>query len=662
MQPQQEEPQSPVEQWHQVLGGLNQGYSQLDAPGQARVNDLNMKTESLMAQKTRLRPDEFAMAMKSVHDSAVDYPWDRHTKPPGSNPGDLVEEDGVMKLTEADGNRRPVAYTPEYMAKNSMPIGSTGKVAIPVSPDKPYEIVDAAQRDIAGERGEIDKARKGIEKIYTEIAKEMAKTDEKVVRDKDGKEVGTLPFTREERRRMSIMAKDAYIKDEMQAKHAAKVVADAGTHQLEQAIGGDVADPYQTEQNVHDMQREAVNMRIARKEAAGELMAEQGMQPEPQGMPPTPSPSPGRADGTPPGMPPKPDAAMAGVDPALAAALGGDDDSPEARAEKSLQYQAVMQAKQAVADAPDFESRLVQAGTMRAPMSAPDKATMNEEFAEAPDGITVQLPDGRRYIKDEGKFWQVPWSKEQLQSDTMLDAEGEEIIDPNTGEAAPGIVKQLEAGKSQMMGGQALTDEEAGAAHAAGNQIPVGREQAGRLNAGTPITEGMSGEQMLNAQKAADDRQARIGAQKLQSGAPGRPEAVDPERTAEAAEGVDPARLPNPDESQPELATQEAIQARTQQAGEAAQKTSPQAVQAQFNEVVQADYPKSIDKLRKPRRIKPGESLDAVEPGEAIVTQSGQIFLRFDDGSWGGPFTQEMVKQYDKSRAPKKRPYSPLYG
>lgn len=679
----QNQKRSPVESWNSVLGDLNNGYNQLDAPGQAKLNDLNLKTESLMAARGTLRPNEFTSAMKSVHDSAIDYPWDSHIKPPGSNPGDIVEEDGIRKLTEADGSRKPIAYTPEYMAKNAMPIGDTGKIAIPVAPDKPYEIVDAKERDLAAERGEIEKAAKGIEKLYTEIAKEQQILMNKEVKDDSGKVIGTLPFTQAERRQMSIMARDAWIKDQLQAKHAAKVVADAGAHELRQAIGGDVADPYQREQEIAETSRDLIMTRHARKEAAAELMQERGIPPTPSPTPvpfgpqekpwlnqqywgpPTPpgvqrvNPQPyGPASpemrdqtlyeqyqtaqgqtGAPPGQPftpeyQSPEAAAAQLQATRKAAGGGGNLPSDL--EKFVQGGTEADVAQSIAKrneylkqtsrvtAPDFESRLVQAGMLKNTLQAPSKTDMQEMYADAEDGIVVELPNRQRYVKDDGKFWEIPaqFSYENLRSDVMLDAEGNPVIDPNTGEPAPGTIRQLATGKS---GEFRMADE--GYTVGGGPTIPYEQEPA--APGVTPTTTQARPQRTPQSPPPA----------------PGEPAAApsDTKATEEIAAGVEPSRLPQPEANQPAVTAQDAAQARAQQASDVVYKTNPERMRKVLRQLIHAKPQWHRAMLSAP--LLAGSAPNDLAPGEAFRTPSGGIFVKLEDGSFEGPFSAAMLQE-----------------
>jgi len=612
-----------AEQWQSVLGELTKGSGELDAPGRAKLNDLTLKTESLIAARGNLRDDEFESSMKSVYDTAVDYAWEHHIKPPGSNPGDIVEEEGIRKLTQADGSRVPVAYTPQFMSENTVPIGTTGKVAIPVSPTEPYEIVDAKDRDISGERGEIDKAHKGITANYEELTKLYL--PEKEVTDDEGKVIGTLPFTSTERRTLSNQASDAYIKDQLQAKHAATVIADAGAEEVQRYMGGEVQDPYKTEQEIIDKQREIVLTRQARKDAAGELMKEQGITPQP-----SPSPVPGQETD----------------EEAQAAALlgelgaGSGTKTPEERAESSMQYQEAMAIKRATTDETlDFSQKMLQGATMNSPLKAPNKAAMNELYLKEPEGVVVELGDGRRFIKDDGQFWELAWDRQQVTSDVMLDSEGNEIIDPSTGKAAEGIVQQLDEGKYKEF-------SPSGIAHAAATGPPVSRGKQPQR-----IPEEIQRERMAQA-VAPDERQIRTAAQQRQTARqPGSAaEAVEPERTAQVASGLDQSKLPQTQPHQPALAVQEAEQERVRQQHDANTQFDPNLVQEYYRKV--AKDPNMRRAVSNPVNLREGQSPEEFAPGTAFIEpQSQAIYLKLPNGRYLGPIDDDVIRAASAGRS-----------
>lgn len=423
----------PSEIWGSLLAGLSRGASQLDAAGQSQVNDLSKRTESLIASRDRLRPAEFESAMESIHKKAVQYQWDYHVKPYGSNPGDIIEDNGIRKLRTEDGHLTPIAYTPQFMKENAVPIGETGQIAIPISPNEPYKIVAAKQRDLAGESQLIDSAEKGINDIYDKMVAQLNQDPSRMV-DLDGKKV-PIPLSSKEKRELSIAAADGYLSRKLQAKNVAKQLADAGAETMMRGIGGDVPDPFKAEERRRQELQDRVLGGAAQRDAARELKRSIGGT----------DAMPGSAGGdvitgqptTAPTTPAATDNDTATL-AAIASAMGSDATNDPI-------------AKATVPTLGSFQDKLVAAGMMSRPLTAMSKDDMNARYRAVADGVVVQLPDGRRYIKDEGKFWQAPWSREQLQSNVMLDAAGDPIIDPSTGEAAKGIIAQLEEGKSAVV-------------------------------------------------------------------------------------------------------------------------------------------------------------------------------------------------------------------
>ena len=421
-------PPPPSEKLGQILSKLSQGYQQLDQPGQAQVNELTERVESLRKSKDRLRPQEFEQAMGSLHRKLVEYPWDQHVRPKGSNPGDIIEDEGVRKVRRPDGTLEPIAYTADYVNRNTTPIGDTGQVLVPVSPNEPAKIVSAKDRDLAGEQGQIDRAQKGIQQSYDEMVKTLNADPNRQVELEDGSTV-PLPISPREQEAMYIAAGDDYIKRQVQAKHAAQRIADTGAPPTGRAFGGDVPDPFKMDVKERAERERRVLEGIGRRDAARELKKELGDRDQMQGS--------GGTDVITGNQTASPEDAQAAINVALS---GGD--TKRTKEEKQIDAATVPPS-------PDFTDKLVSGGMMDKPLIAESKKAMNERYKDLHDGVVVELPDGRRYIKDDGKFWQVPWNKDQLSSPVMLDAEGNTIKDPSTGKPAVGIVKQLEEGKSQ---------------------------------------------------------------------------------------------------------------------------------------------------------------------------------------------------------------------
>ena len=597
----QQQQTPPSEQWFNTIGGLNKGYNELDAAGQAQVNDLNHRSESLLASKGQLRAEEFQQAVKSLSDRAIEYPWNHHVKPKGSNPGDIIEEDGVQKLRGQDGTLEPINYTAEYIQKNTIPIGTTGQVAIPLGPNKGYKVVEARDRDVASERTEIDKAEKGISAIYDQLVKKH--TPEKEVKDADGKVLGVLPFTSTETRAMAIQASDGYIKSQMQAKHAATVIADAGTSELQRAMSAEVKDPFKTEQQILDTQKEIFATRGARKDAAKELLAEK--QQNQTGPPPTPSPSPVPGQDQ--------------VDPGLAGMIsGGGSKSPTDRLADSTEYYRLKGIQDATVSGGDLGHKMAQAANNRRALKVTTKDEMNEKYLndETPEGLVVELADGRKYIKDEGKFWQVPWSEKQIASPTMLDAKGKEITDPSTRKPAVGIAQQLEAGRSQEIRQAGAPAQVPGAvtpeAAATGVQDDVAGQHTGPTRMETTGINSKTGK--LIREKA--------------------PQPVNPAATARAAEGVDPRRIPKPDTSAPAVATQEAEQAAMRQRHDENTKFDTRRTAQKFKSLPA----KAKKAIRNAKPLKKGQSPDTIAVGEAFIA-GGEVYIKLGDGSYDGPYS-----------------------
>lgn len=320
------------------------------------------------------------------------------------------------------------------------------------------------------------------------------------------------------------------------------------------------------------------------------------------------------------------------------AGIMSGEKTPEQRAEEAERYGAARDLSAAIASGKDFETKLVNAGANAKPLPVGSKQEMYEKYGDGPDGLTLTLPDGRRYVKDGTKFWQVPWNEKQLTSSTMINQQGEEVIDPNTGEAAPGIMQQLSAGKSREFSPSGMD-----AAARTGPPVRRGEPRP------APVPDEIAQQRMREMMQAADERQARLGQQMRKPGALTRPDAVDPERTAQAAAGVEASRLPVEDGTAPAMATQDAVQARTQQMADFEEMLSPQNMQARLRDL-QRNNPSVKRQLYKPRKLSAGEGLGDVEAGEAFVSQSGYVWYKNEDGSLEGPFTEDQINYHHREQ------------
>ena len=236
-----------LDEWEESRGMLRQKFPELDASAQAEINDLNKKTDSIFKayQNGRLRRDEYLKAVNSIYNQAQEFKWRYHEKPHGSNAGDVIDDEGIQKVRTSDGGIEVLGYSPEYITKNTIPVGEDS-LAVPISPQGGYKIIPKTSkwdRDPADER-------KGIEDTYKKITERYEKLRDlrmqgKAVRDAVGNVIGYAPLSPEEEAAISVEAGQLYVKQYLQAKHAHKLIADSGIEEPGRAaIKGTTSDPF----------------------------------------------------------------------------------------------------------------------------------------------------------------------------------------------------------------------------------------------------------------------------------------------------------------------------------------------------------------------------------------------------------------------------------
>lgn len=345
--------------WESVRGKLTQNYGALDSAGQAEVNRLNQQTEAAKeAQRTgRLRQEEYEQAIQSIQGRAQEFPWEHHIKPPGSNIGDIIEENGIVKQRTEKG-MEPMFFTPEYIQKNIVPLGNSGNVAVPVSPKEGYKIVPRKDWDVdrSQERDEILDTRKQIDEQFKELHKAREQRGDKI----SGNEITE----------MAVAAAEIVVKRNLQARKAYETIKQ-----------GPAKDLYRTELDITKAEKQ---------------MAQFG--------PPTPAPSPT------PVSPVETPAAGANISPELM------EQAAQLLATEDEQFRQRRDALTVARSQNPWEVQMIEAATMRYPTPAYSLEEFTTTFKDSPDGTVVQLPDRQRWLKVQGQFMQVPqWSDQQIQ-------------------------------------------------------------------------------------------------------------------------------------------------------------------------------------------------------------------------------------------------------
>jgi len=103
-------------EWEDVRGELNRNYERMDQPAQGQVDALNKRAEAIHGAFStgKINSLEYHRAIGVLKNQADGYRWDSHFVQPGSKPGDIIEEDGIVKNRMPDGELKLIEYTSQY--------------------------------------------------------------------------------------------------------------------------------------------------------------------------------------------------------------------------------------------------------------------------------------------------------------------------------------------------------------------------------------------------------------------------------------------------------------------------------------------------------------------------------------------------------------------
>jgi hypothetical protein len=401
-----------LEEWEAARGRLNQDASSFDHPAKAQLNDLNKASDSLRNARNqgKLTDDEYMRGVNSIYNQAQGFKWVHHRQAPGSQIGDIIDDNGIQKIRTPNGID-VLGYSPEYIKRNTIPVGN-GSMAVPTSPKSGYQIVpqnEGWNRSLADERAATEDAYKKIGERYSQIRE--ARMQGLTTTDEIGNVMSVRPFTEAEEAEMNMQAGSLYVKQYMQAKHAARLLADDGIDDPNQAgIKGRTSDPF-----VSDFQQ-ATQAELAKQTASA--FRSRTLPPPAPSMTPLPEGPVGGFGGE----------GIAGTDEAINSATIGQqvENALERKrlvdAANAAQMQSVwpgakpgeFSTPETAAELPivrpdaSWPTKLAQASLLSKPVMAGSKEEFNTTFKDAPEGLVVELADGRKYIRDKGKFWQVP--------------------------------------------------------------------------------------------------------------------------------------------------------------------------------------------------------------------------------------------------------------
>lgn len=165
---------------------MTQQYGRLDPLGKKHFNDMQKALGGLETafSKGDLRAHEYLRSMKEVYDRTKMVQWQYHTAPPGSQPGEHKEQDGIVYLVRPGGENEPIAYTSDYIKQNTIDLGD-GRKLVPTQPGKGLEVVDGSK--------EREKIHNDSAKMFDEMWDKMSKAFMEENKTKDPNGVGRLP-------------------------------------------------------------------------------------------------------------------------------------------------------------------------------------------------------------------------------------------------------------------------------------------------------------------------------------------------------------------------------------------------------------------------------------------------------------------------------------
>jgi hypothetical protein len=224
-----------LKSWEDARAELGKRAARFDPTARAQFNDLNAKTDAVQKayRENRLTRDEYLQAVSGIKDNAEDFRWQSHDLGEGAVPGDIIEVNGVQKLRDQNG-LTPIGFTPDYIRQNTVPIGDSGQIAIPIGPGKPYMVVkrEQAERNAAEERT-------GIEEMRLQIAEQYDKMVQRELNTRAGQ-----PISEQEMYELATSAGEIVTQRYEQAKSLYTRIMDSGVDDRQRAVRGESPNPY----------------------------------------------------------------------------------------------------------------------------------------------------------------------------------------------------------------------------------------------------------------------------------------------------------------------------------------------------------------------------------------------------------------------------------
>jgi len=365
-------------EWERMRGRLTKNQEQFDPAAQQQVKDFNKRTEALRQSKDRLRPGEYAAELQKLQQTAMEFPWEQHIKPPEQN---VIEQNGVQ-FQKTDKGLEAFAFTPQYVQQNTVQLPN-GAMAIPLGPGKGYQVMEKAPesgRNMEFESQAIDAAAGGIDKIYRDLEKKAIKT-------KEGSELSP-----EEVNNLWTQAGDLYVTRSLQAKNAAKVVSDGGGANA--AIPGRTFNPYKMKDNIARMEKEKKDLqkqvlqndKLMKTELERRAQSEQWEPFEVSAIPDVAGP-------------------------------GMTEDQIKAEAARIRQQKGEAEIPKRLTAVPadlPWNQQVDMARSFKSATRAYSTDELSTVFGQAPNGAVVTTPDDALWIKRNGRFQAIPQAEPEV--------------------------------------------------------------------------------------------------------------------------------------------------------------------------------------------------------------------------------------------------------
>ena len=235
---------SNADNFEKLLGQLNNEYERLDPPARAQFTELQKRSEGAHRGLTsgRLNELEYLRALDTVNQQAQRYKWEYHKIAPGGQLGDQIVVEGVIK-TRTEKGLEPTGFTPDFIKQNTISVGR-GKLAVPVAPGKPYQIIDEEKydRDISQEQELFEKMDKAIGEQFDREVQVWQKSHTKKDLLSGEEKIEEIPS--EVYEQLMQRASANTIARYRRAKHATKQILDGGNRpDSPEAIQADTTDP-----------------------------------------------------------------------------------------------------------------------------------------------------------------------------------------------------------------------------------------------------------------------------------------------------------------------------------------------------------------------------------------------------------------------------------